>query len=133
MNFWLELFIRASCNLLISFVHHIVGGIKYSDIKLSYQGELFVRASHIQQFIGLCRSACCSAWNFWIKNWQDLDVRCQSIQVSLFLAPFCSFFFKTFFSDICSDRKPCSEAACVLETTPRKQTNFHPSENYFTI
>ena len=43
VNFWLELFVRESCNLLIFFVHHIVGGIKYSDIKLSYQGELFVR------------------------------------------------------------------------------------------
>ena len=125
MNFWLELFIRESWNLLITFVHHILGGIKYSDIKLSYQRELLVRASHFQQFIGLCRSACCNVWNFLINNWQDLDVRCQSIQVSLFLAPFCSFFFKTFFSDICSDRKPCSELHALLETTPHKQISIH--------
>ena len=111
MSFWLELFVRASCSLLSSFVHHIVGGIKYSDIKLSYQRGLFVRASDIQQFIALCTSAYCSAWNFWIKNWQDLDVRYQSIQFSLFLAPFLPFLL--LFCDIFTDIKPCSEAACT--------------------
>ena len=111
MSFWLELFVRTSCSLLSSFVHHIVGGIKYSDIKLSYQRGLFVRVSDIQQFIVLCTSAYCSAWNFWIKNWQDLRVRYQSIQVSLFLAPFLPFLL--LFCDIFTDIKLCSEAACT--------------------
>ena len=110
MGFSLELFVRASCSLLGSFVHHIVGGIKYLDIKLSCQRGLFVRASAIQQFIALCTSAYCRACKFWIKNWQDLDVRYQSIQTSLFYAPFLSC---SLFCDIFSDIKLCSEAACT--------------------
>ena len=61
MSLCLEFFIQASWSCLSLFVQYIVQGIKYSDIKLSYQGKLFVFASDIQQFIVLCRSAYCSA------------------------------------------------------------------------
>ena len=61
-----------------SFVQHIVGGIKYSNI-----GKLFVRVSDMQQVIALCWSAYCSKWNLWLKNWQslDLDLGFSSIQL----------------------------------------------------
>ena len=42
MNFASELFIRASCSRLRSFVHHVVG-----DVKLDAQEKLF--ANDIQQ------------------------------------------------------------------------------------
>ena len=41
-------------------------------------------------------SVLCRTWNFWIKNWQNLDLKYQCIQVSLSF--FISFFFSaTFF------------------------------------
>ena len=108
MSLCLQLFIQASCSCLSLIVQYIQG-IKYSDIKLSNQGKLFVFASDIQQFKVLCRSAYCSAWNFCTKNWQELNLRYQSIQVSCFLASFLSFFLS--FCDLFSDRKLYSEAA----------------------
>ena len=62
MNFVLELFIRASCSRLRSFVHHVV-----VDVKLGPQEKLFV-LTIFSGFVGLCRVSIMSAWNFWIKN-----------------------------------------------------------------
>ena len=49
MNFVSELFTRASCSHLRSFVHHVV-----RDVKLNAQEKLFVLAT-FNSFIGLCR------------------------------------------------------------------------------
>ena len=49
MNFVLELFIRASCSRLRSFVHHVV-----VDVKLGPQEKLFV-PTIFSGFIELCR------------------------------------------------------------------------------
>ena len=110
MNFISELFIRVSCSRLRSFVHHVV-----VDVRFSLQEKLFV-LTIFSGFIGLCRAsiiAWSSTWNFWMKNWFDLELRYQSIQVSHW--------------------QKTVKLHALRRSTLHKQTNFPPSCNYLTI
>ena len=102
----------ASCSSLSSFVHHVV-----VDVKLGPQEILFV-LTIFSGFIGLCRvSIMYSIWNFWIKNWQDLDLRCQSIQVSLWFFSFLFFLWHFFW-------QKTLKLHALQRSTLHKQTDF---------
>ena len=102
----------ASCSSLSSFVHHVV-----VDVKLGPQEILFV-LTIFSGFIGLCRvSIMYSMWNFWIKNWQDLDLRCQSIQVSLWFFSFLFFLWHFFW-------QKTLKLHALQRSTLHKQTDF---------
>ena len=78
MDSVLELFIRASCCRLRSFVHHVV-----RDVKLDAQEKWFVLMT-FGRLIGLCRvSLLCMV--LMDKKLTELDLSHQSIQLSLFL------------------------------------------------
>ena len=90
---------------IISFISSSNG--KWEQI--DFLSESFIRASckRLRSFVHHGESAYCSTWMFWIKNWKDLDVRYQPIQVplSFFISFFLSFFL-FFIVNFFSDRKP---------------------------
>ena len=84
---------------IISFISSSNG--KWEQI--DFLSESFIRASckRLRSFVHHGESAYCSTWMFWIKNWQDLDVRYQPIQVSLSYFIFLSFFLSFFLFFYC--------------------------------
>ena len=94
-------------------------------------------------FIGLCRSAYCNTWNFWNKNWQNVEMRYQSILVPFFRSflfhvclSFLNFFFFFFFEAKCLWYffwQKIMELHALRGAKLHEQTNFIPLINQFTM
>ena len=112
---------------IISFISSSNG--KWEQI--DFLSESFIRASckRLRSFVHHGESAYCSTWMFWIKNWQDLDVRYQPIQVSLsyFISFFLSFFLSFFFFIVNFFIWQKTENLYVLQ-----ETNLH-EETHFPV